>query len=115
MTKNEIIQTMLNEDIDKLYIEIGTQVSPAAIMPRPTQKIIEIGKEWLSQKKASFKQVICENEQVINLMQNEHSNDKKILLVTAIADLISGICIGVSPFTVSVLLVQLGIDTLCKS
>jgi hypothetical protein len=44
----------------------------------------------------------------------DQDNQDLEALVLAIADLVAGVCLGVSPVTVSVLLVKIGLKKLCS-
>lgn len=112
MERERIIE-LLNADVDSLYAELGEELTSPSIMPRPLQKLVVTSKEWLAKNREAFRNVICGNEEIVKYLNKDSSTETKVHLVTAVLDLIASICIGVSPVTVSVLLVREGIEKLC--
>ena len=79
-------------------------VSPDALRQRAEQ--------WLETQNDSFVQKICREWDFSRKVKDPRYLDN-VLLASAIADLISGILSGVSPFTVAALLVKRGLENLC--
>lgn len=108
------INKLLNENIDELYIKVGIEVEGTlSININDYSKILNKGKFYIEKKLFSVQKAICNNTEIISLLKSK-SHEDTIMLVYTIADLISNIFTGISPVTVSVLLVKLGINKICK-
>ena len=70
-------------------------------------------KDWIKKNKLKIVDVVCNNENVIKCSLSKDRTYGKVLLATAIADLLGSILTGVSPFTVAVLLVKEGLESFC--
>lgn len=68
---------------------------------------------WLSDNFDTLFQSICVKWQYCNKREDSNFSDS-IALSTAICDIVSAVIVGVPPFTVSVLLVKLGLDKFCN-
>lgn len=107
----KLIDSYLDDDIDTLLSLLGNEldyISDAAFR-RSVIRQIDIAKIWLKANSDAFRKRICSSHKVRSLLKDNYIN----LAVVAIMDLISDICIGVSPITVAVLIVKIGIDKLC--
>jgi len=115
MSDTENIKSLLEKEIEQLYIDLGRQIlsSDYHAFPFPKQRYITKAKNWLAENKVHLKQKICKNEYV-KLHMNSNKIEDRVILISAIIDLISSMCIGISPVTVAVLLVKEGINSLCS-
>lgn len=113
------IAGLLDLELGELYEKAGEELlgEGAFVSPKTRESIRLAGKRWVDNNKARLVQLICKNENIIKLYNKmeDPKGEKKILLVTAIADLIAGVCIGVSPVTVAALLTKEGINKLCPN
>ena len=114
MDKKKIIEELINLEIEELYLDIGQELVSDAIKPISNRFLIDVAKRWVSENQQKIKTAICENQRVNDLQEQIEDKEKRILLVTSIADLISGFCTGISPFTVSVIIVKEGLKQFCK-
>lgn len=95
----------------EILVEIGNEIlaGESRFFPPSNQEAIENAVEWLRERYELLQGKICTHPKL-----QEYCSSDDIMLAAAIADLISGMCINVSPFSVAVLLVKKGIDELCK-
>lgn len=106
--------------IDELYEKIGTLVNNShSIMgftdnEKDSMSELETGKFWVQQNKELLKKKVC-NSNVYSVYFNGEKKYENTLLYAAIADLISGICLGFSPIVVAVLIVKQGLDKFCQT
>lgn len=116
MAEREKIATLMKLSLDELYIQIGAEYIGLGAMPRSLKDLAQIGKLWLESKKSELIEILCNNEQLNSLLKSEPKRLKdRIVLVAAVADLLSSIITGVSPITVSVLLIKAGLEDLCEN
>jgi hypothetical protein len=66
---------------------------------------------WIQDHSDAIKDIICESSVVKKLVDDAD----QFQLVIAIADLVSALCIGVSPITVSAIIVKIGLKKVCRS
>lgn len=111
---NELIVNQLNMETNNLYLLIGNDLFGSAAFPPNPKKLVSIAEKWMKDKREVLANEICNNKTIITLKSKEDNIENRIMLVTAISDLIASIFIGVSPITVSVLLVKEGLDNICK-
>lgn len=98
----------------ELLIKIGMDLAENEMLIAPLSKeaLLKKGKNWFEKNYKNFGKTICLNEKVKSF--SNYSDTDTPTILTAIADLISSICIGVSPFTVAQLILKRGLNTLCK-
>lgn len=113
MKKQQDIRGLLEKDFDELYVDIGRELYGSAAFPPPLNQLRQVARVWLQKKRTEIAKVVCLNETIRMLISNQATTDR-IVLVTAVSDLIVSIVIGVSPITVGVLLVKEGLKTLCE-
>ena len=109
--KIELLFELSKED---LYLSIGEQLQSTSIMPSPKYQLIKMAKNWIKSNKKEFAEILCKDKNIQSLMDNSHRLYDKILLVSAMSDLLTSTIIGVSPLTVCVLLFKEGIESLCE-
>lgn len=97
---------------EELLISLARELDKSFhVFPRSPSALIEMARLWLKEKRMEIQCAICTSEKV-----REHALDSdQLILAVAITDLIAGICIGVSPATVAVLLVKMQVKKYCKS
>ena len=98
--------------IDELFDSIGKEIlsNDLHASPPDKKKNIKLGMNWFEMKKSDFNQVICTDNNALGKITSDET-----LLVSAISDLIAGICIGVTPMTVAYLIVKIGLGRLCSA
>lgn len=96
----------------QLLLMIGQQlaVQERGMLPKSREDLLKDAREWMEGHLSDFERMICSSEKVRKLAAESEGPT----LASAIADLILGVCIGVSPVTVSYLLLKYGIFRLCK-
>ncbi len=99
---------------DELLIKIGKDLAEQEVFMVPPSKraLLKKGQRWFEKHYVEFEKAICLNEEA-KALSNLADTDT-LTILTAVADLISSICIGVSPFTVAQLLLKRGLKVLCK-
>lgn len=106
------VESLLGQDEKSLYAALGAELIGPQAFPTDPGMLIAAARGWLADRKSSIEVAVCLNARVKDLVTNSRKRDR-ILLVSAVADLISSVVSGVSPVTVSVLLVKEGLETLC--
>lgn len=109
------IRELLDKDIEALYFDIGEQLShsEAFLVPLSPKNYVKASRIWMEEKIGDFRELICPS-QIVQAVLVDQDNQDLEALVLAIADLVAGVCLGVSPVTVSVLLVKIGLKKLCS-
>ena len=111
MTLSEIDLT-LNQPLSILLKEIGKDSSAGmAISPVDPE---DAGETWFAKSKSKLRETICQSQSVTTYLECPKRWDEAVL-VAAIADLISSLCVGVSPVTVAALVLKKGLHTLCSN
>lgn len=102
----------LNE-VDDILELMGRELSAgeAPASPISRSEAIKRAKQWFSERIGIIGKAICTDSNIRLLVENNDTNN----LILAVSDLIVSICIGVSPITVSYLLVKQGLKSLCGS
>lgn len=101
------IESQLSMDADLLLRMLGASHAIGA-----TPGTSRDGKAILDNARRTLRERICADETVFNA--HKAAVNSRVLLVAAVLDCIAGVITGVSPITVSVLLVKEGLETLCK-
>jgi hypothetical protein len=107
------ILKQLNQSDDELYAEIGRETSKS-LLNKPFAYYVQVGKEWIAAKTPLLKTRLCENIDIRLLLSKDSADQDRINLILAIADFISSLKIGISPFTVSVLIFKQGVSKFCE-
>lgn len=107
----EILSTLsLTEE--EMFEKIGIEISSGQdAFPPEKQELIRTGKRWWTHRKEHLLNSVCSSDVIKSIFE---SGDE-LALVVAVLDLISGIVTGVSPATVAVLIVKLGLEKACES
>lgn len=113
--KQQTVRGLLNKNLDELYVELGRELYGGAAFPSPLGQLGQVARVWLQTKRVEIARVVCPNATVRMLLSDEISTQDRLILVTAVADLIASVIIEVSPVTVGVLLVKEGLKALCET
>jgi hypothetical protein len=110
------IESLFNKNVEELYADLGRESRTPGLGMEPTSedKFAEEGRRWLARNRDDLAKCLCETGVVSLFISSERVRDR-IIVAAAIADLISTLATGVAAFTVSVLLIKEGLDTLCSS
>ena len=108
---NDILNALLNLSNDHLLMMIANDVSVDSnnFSTPSVDDLMATAERWLNSVEKDLQSAICENDKIVRIL----STEDQLSLLAAVADLITSICIGVSPFTVAALLVRRGINVLC--
>ncbi|MBI1746125.1 MAG: hypothetical protein HYR55_06010 [Acidobacteria bacterium] len=103
------IERKLAASREELILDLGQTVTKGAIRPDARRKGLEIYENLRGKLQAA----ICTNQQ-LRALHDTVGDGKKALLVAALADLVSGLVVGISPITVAVLMVKDGLEVYCR-
>jgi hypothetical protein len=101
------IESQLSLDTDLLLRMLGAELALGA-----TPGSSRDGRVILENAKRTLRERVCADGRVSEA--HRATGNSRVLLVAAVLDCIAGAVTGVSPITVSVLLVKEGIESLCK-
>ena len=107
------IQDALQLTLDEMYEHIGRDISIGIELGEvEPEEYKSRGKRWISKYRSKLREIIC-NGQVAKVTLSDNRTWDQVLLVAAVADLISSVSTGVSPVVVAALLVKEGLSQLC--
>lgn len=112
MNKDDIAD-IIGKDLEELYLDVGIAIFAKMAIPPDNKNLIAAGRKWLKSKKSEFAELICKDDKILQIRNMQNSAKRRIQLVIAVCDLITGVITGVPPWTVSALIVKEGIHTLC--
>jgi hypothetical protein len=100
------LRNMREED---LFLALGQQIAEGEEHMRPPSpaELVVKGKVWFQSHLASLQGAVCQVK-VRSLIDGDDA-----VLLAAVADLIAGLCLGVSPVTVSYLICKRGMKSFC--
>jgi hypothetical protein len=96
---------------DELLEELGSELSTHQAIPRSPYELRTVAQIWLRSNIKQFKNTLCGSERIC-LMVKRDTDLKEIIL--AVCDLLISLQFGVSPLTVSVLIVKSSLKKLCN-
>ena len=109
----EDIEKLLSLDNESLYLEIGNKLTGKGAFPFDKKYVTKLAKNWMREKRQHLAEILCDDKNIRELIRNQNKQNR-ILLITAIADLISSIISIVPAVTVAVLIVKEGFESLCS-
>lgn len=114
---NDDLTILLSLDKDDLYSSLGNEILGISIgtTPQPKENLISLAKAWLESKRSQLSETICNSASVIALISKETEDvaQRRLMLASAIVDLIAQIIHGLSVTTVAALIVIEGLETFC--
>ena len=109
----QIEQTSGLEIID-LYEKIGIDISTElGLGDLEKEDYIDRGKNWFETQKKSLQLKVCQSNTAAIVLKDDRKWDQ-ILLIAAIADLISSVLTNISPITVAALIAKEGLHRFCE-
>lgn len=110
---DEDLQILLSRTEDELFLEIAHQLNPTGfyVDKREREEKVAAGRKWFADHRLRLAEVICSSPRVA--VWRASAEKSPSMIVTALADLVAGLVIGVSPFTVAALIMKYGLDRLC--
>lgn len=108
------IKHLLSLSEDELLFRLGNDLVGTSARSEPRGALIQKAKEWLSNRSDDFRAAICSSAEVRAIRAMSPADDREVQLVAAVSDVLSTILVGIPPFTISVLLIRVGLDNLCK-
>jgi hypothetical protein len=109
------IQSLLNQSEDELLSAIGrVLLADSMASGEPTgEEESEEGESWLRHNLSPFRSKICGSHTLQCYFEQDQRWDD-VIIVAAIADLLSSVVTGVAPTLVAALLCKRGFRWLCK-
>lgn len=104
-------ESLINQN--ELLLDLGKQLalnSERGLLPKSDNELMNDARLWFENKLISFRSALCGSTGLREAAENEDL----ATLASAVADLIAGILIGVTPITVAYLLIHYGLDQLCS-
>lgn len=111
MNTVEEIRNLLEKDTNELLAIIGAEVGQRGFGLGDHDDESK-GSDWLDENLEELKSRVC-GSRLAALAKDPNGGWDKVILAAGIADLISGICTGVSPATVAALLLKMGLTSIC--
>lgn len=108
------IQELLTLSNDELYIKIGKELMGEAALPTGSVNEKQFGESWYIRNKKKIQSNICPNERIIMICKSQKL-DRDVNIIAAISDIVATFIIGVSPFSIAVLIYKEGIRSFCKN
>lgn len=108
------ITALLDLPEDELLFRIGRDIAGTGARSERREALIEKAQTWLASRSEDFRAAICPSNEVRSIMTMTSEEDRQVQLVTAVSDILSTVLIGIPPFTIAVLLVRVGLDSLCQ-
>jgi hypothetical protein len=107
------ISNLLALSEDELLAKIGIDVAGESLRLRPpsVQDLIQKGREWLIANMQMLQNQVCRDLELRRMVENPTDNQ---VLAIAVLDLITSYVVGVSPITVTALLIKRGLRNLCR-
>jgi hypothetical protein len=108
------IETLLSRDLESLLISLASPESAEKVGVRyvPGEEL-ETGIKIFNKLSGKLRRRICVEWEYCKKRKMPEFSDK-IHLIAVIADIISGIVIGFSPYTLAVILFMKGLDKYCE-
>lgn len=97
---------------DELLEELGSELSAHQAIPRSPYELRTIAQIWLRNNIKQFRDTLCRSERIYSMVERD-TDIKEIVL--AVCDLLISLQFGVSPLTVSVLIVKSSLKKLCNN
>jgi hypothetical protein len=93
-------------------IDIGWQVyrDDLGSAPMSTDQLLLAGKTWVKSRYQDMQKCICPNSEYIESLLRTDAAEAVVI----VGDLLSGLAIGVSPFTLGRFCLQFGVKKLCR-
>lgn len=111
-TSSQEIFSTLSLTEEEVFEKIGSEISSGqGAFPPDKQELIRTGKRWWTHNREHLLTIVCRSE----VMKSIFESGDELALVVAVLDLISGLMTGISPATVAVLIVKLGLEKACES
>lgn len=107
------IKLILDKDVTELFSDIGLD-APITGFGLADESDEEKGRSWYEQNKERLREKVC-GSYIAELATDKNEGWDKVLILAGLADIITGVCAGVSPLSVSALIMKLGLKSLCHS
>ena len=106
------LKELIAKDSDYLEYLLGMELNSSikGVTDFDKNELKESGKKWIEKNIEILKNKICSEE----IRKLSELNDTKLLYL-AILDVVMGALTGVSPFTVSAIIIKRGLNKICSS
>jgi hypothetical protein len=115
MTDDEQLKHLIEADEARLFEHIGAHAIRGSVGARPAtpRELEKEGRAWLKRHTAELRNRVCSSLVVKTYLGSDRAQDR-VLLVAAVADLVSSLVTGIAAISVAVLIVREGLATWCK-
>lgn len=115
MTHHEELKHLIEADEARLFEHIGAHAIRGSVGARPAtpRKLEKEGRAWLKRHTVELRNRVCGSVVVKAYLDSDSAQDR-VLLVAAVADLVSSLVTGVAAISVAILIVREGLATWCK-
>jgi hypothetical protein len=118
MKENDIAK-LLDDSEEQLYIKLGIYLIQKeegyiAVAEPPKSISYNKGVTWFEQNRSDLQKQICQSD-LIRIYREDPSIERKIFIITGIADLIAPFAGGIGAFTIAALILKEGLASFCKS
>jgi len=108
-------EEVLTKTTEELLEAIGKDITKGrSVVPLSKKALVDIGRSWFQQNYLKISNHVCNNERIRKLYKDKNIR-RRTMLIVALGDLLMGIISGVSPITVSALLMKEGLETVCRN
>lgn len=115
MNKHEQISQLLELSTEELLVRIGEDIRGKGASPSSKGQLVMLAKDWLTKKSKEIQEQVCTSDKVRTIANTDKTQGDVVMLISAIADLIASLKIGISPITVAVLIFREGLIQYCKT
>lgn len=102
---------LIDKDIEELYFDLGKNLDDEKnALPKSFKRLADLGYQWVEDNLSQLQDEICKSKTVLELSKE---TDKSKLFV-AIADIIASLYVQIPVFTVSAIVLKIGINKFCS-
>jgi len=109
------IENLLKLDNNELFLIIGNEIRGKGAAPAPKKQIILQANQWFSDHVKEIKEMICRNSRILTLANKDKSGGDIVMLISAIADLITSLTLNIAAISVAILIVREGLLKFCEN
>lgn len=109
------LESLETKSIDEIYLLMGEQLLAQTLGADDfsDEEKIDEAITWFNQSEKKLKSIICDSR-IYAIYKNNPKRWDWVMIVAALADLISSATTGVPPATAAALLLKKGLDGLCS-
>jgi len=104
------MKCQLDKSQEQLLEIIGQELLGSSGLSFDSDQLITFGRNWFEKQLPHLRENVCTNIVTQHLLKNTD----EVILIGAIVDIISSVCVGVTPATVATLIVKIGLKEFCN-